>query len=121
MKKLLIALCIMLSSVISAQVYCNTYTSYSQVDTISKQFMPDVPFHTTVCIDYTHNELSIESPDSKFVLRFIYVSGDLDDVFFETKSIVDNLEWKVSILATKTEYLCVVTRDRFTRIYKKQR
>lgn len=111
----------MLSSVISAQVYCNTYTSYSQVDTISRQFMPDVTWHTTVCIDYIHNEISIEDLDTKFIVRILYINGDRDDVFYETKAVSDNLEWKISILATKTQYLCVITKDNFTRIYKKQR
>lgn len=121
MKKLLTALFIMLSSIISAQVYCNTYTSYSQVDTLSGQFMSDIPWHTTVCIDYIHNEISIEDRSTKFIVRILYLNGDKDDIFYETKAISDNLEWKISMVSTKTHYLCVITKNNFTRIYKKER
>ena len=111
----------MLSSIISAQVYCNTYTSYTQVDTVSRQFTSDVPWHTTVCVDYTHNEISFENNDTKFIAKILYIHSEKDDVFYETKAVIDNLEWKVSMLSTKTQYLCVVSSGNFMRIYKKSR
>lgn len=120
MKKLLTMLMLVLSISMSSQVYSLQYTHYSQLDTISKQMMPNVSYNTVIFIDYYHNQINIDDNDSRFVLHIIYNSGTEDDAFYQCLS-DDGLEWKVSILATKTEYLCVVTRNNFTRIYKKSR
>jgi len=120
MKKLLTMLMLVLSISMSSQVYSIQYTHYSQMDTISKQMMPNVSYNTIVFIDYYHNQIVIEDNDSKFPLNIIYNSGSEDNVFYECLS-DDKLEWKVSIMTTRTEYLCVVTRNNFTRIYKKSR
>jgi len=120
MKKLLLMLMLVLSTSMSSQVYALTYTHYCQIDTVSKQMMPDVAYNTVVFIDYYKNQVSIEDNYTKFVLDITYNQGNADDLFFQCIS-SDGLEWKVSTLALKNEYLCVVTHGTFTRIYKKQR
>lgn len=121
MKKLLLMLMLVLSISMSSQVYSMQYTHYSQIDTISKQMMPDVSYNTIVFVDYYHNQISIEDNYTKFVLDIIYNSGGEDDTFFECRDITDHELWKVSILAVKNQYLCVITKDNFIKIYKKQR
>lgn len=105
---------------VKSQVYCMRYTHYAQLDTTSKVMMKDTPYNTTICVDYYKGKISIEDNDSVFLLDIIYESGNQDNAFYECRS-SDFLEWKISILATNNQYLCVISRDLFTRIYKKQR
>lgn len=120
MKKLLLMFMLVLSISMNSQVYSLQYTHYAQLDTISKQMMPDVAYNSSIFVDYYKNQISIEDNYTKFVLNIEYNSGTEGDLFFQCKSI-DDMEWKVSMLALKTQYVCVVTHHNFTRIYKKQR
>lgn len=120
MKKLLILLMLGLGLSMSSQVYSLTYTSYTQIDTISKQPLSYVPYNTTIYVDYYAGRLNIDDNDSRFTLNMVYTSGDADDLFFECVS-NDSVSFKVSMVATSFAYYCVVTSGSFTRIYKKDK
>lgn len=121
MKKLItLFILVVITATMNAQVYTMRYTHYSQTDTISQELQKDIPFNVTVYLDYYHNQISIETDNTKFLLNIISTHGDGDEVFYECRS-SDLLEFQVAIIATKKEYNCIVSRDRFTRIYKKQR
>lgn len=121
MKKLLTLLALVLGISANSQVYCTRYTHYSQVDTVSRQFMSDVAYNVKVCVDYIDNNIVIEDDNSIFVLNIIHETGTEEALQFETRNNLDKQIWKVSILALPTKYVCVVSKDNFTRIYKKQR
>ena len=66
-------LMLVLSISMSSQVYSLQYTHYSQLDTISKQMMPNVSYNTVIYVDYYHNQINIDDNDSRFVLNIIYM------------------------------------------------
>lgn len=119
-KQLLILLLIFVFNNIKSQVNSMQYTYYSQIDTVSRQLMKDIPYNTTIFVDYYKYQISIEDNDNKFILDIVYSDGNQDHMFYQCLS-SDKQEWKISIFSTKTQYLCVLSKDNFMRIFKRQR
>lgn len=122
MKKLLLALFITLGSIINAQVYSIQYTHYCQLDTISKEMMRDVPYNTTVMVDYNRSRIVFEdNTNNQYIMDIVYQSDKVQETFFVCSSPIDNSEWKVTMLANNTHNMCIISNNNFVRIYKKSR
>lgn len=119
MKKQLIVLLLILGfNKINAQVNTFQFTHYAQIDTISKALMKDIAYNTTISIDNQKNQISIEDNSDKIILDISYSN---ENEFYQCVGHKDNVEWKLSMVETKTQYLCVLSKSNFTKIYKKQR
>ena len=118
-KQLWSLLLILVGTNIKSQTQSTQYTHYAQYDTIMHKLTKDIAYNTTVFVDVRKNQISIEDNYSKMVLDIAYSTQD--DAFYQCIGHKDNLEWKVSILSTNTQYLCVVSKENYTKIFKKQR